>query len=133
MNFQVSKKMRSLIGSLAAAVILLVVIFWGAGSGQKQAEAQTVISAAKSTVSALQFFYQDQNRYPSATEFLDQNVMLNYLSSFPLPQLVSNACSQTFVYKKITENSFQLNFCLPVAEQGYQQGWNVINGSPSGN
>jgi 4-amino-4-deoxy-L-arabinose transferase-like glycosyltransferase len=128
-NFQISNKLKIFLSSLAAAVVLLLVVFWGANTGKQIAQAQFIAATSQNAAGALQYFYQDQNRYPTAEEFENQNLMLNYLSNFPLPNYVSAKCSQSFVYKRIDTNSFQLSFCLPVAEGNYQAGWNNLSGS----
>ncbi len=112
------------------AAVLLLIIFWGINNGKVLAQAAVVESTGKSVSSALQLFYQDQGRFPSALEFSQQNVMLNYLTSFPLPEFVSQTCSQTFVYKRVSNSEFALSFCLPTATSGYNKGWNTLKGLP---
>jgi len=128
-NFYFSNKIKILLSSLIVAVVLLLVIVWGVNTGKKIAQAKILIQTSKSAASALQYFYQDQNRYPTATEFENQNLMLTYFSNFPLPNYPSSACSQSFVYKRPDPATFQLSFCLPTAQGGYGAGWNTINGS----
>ncbi len=89
-------------------------------------EAQVIAQTAESVRGALKFFYQDQGRYPSVSEFLNQGVMQNYLNNFPLPEFSSKSCSQSFVYKRPNLQSFQLNFCLPVSVDNYRQGWDTV-------
>jgi hypothetical protein len=129
-DFHFSNKIKILFSSLLAAVVLLLVISWGNSTGQKISQAKIVIQTSKSAAQALQFFYQDQNRYPTATEFDNQNLMLTYMSNFPLPNYPSFSCSQSFIYKRPNVNSFQLSFCLPIAEEGYKAGWDTISGNP---
>ena len=129
MNFYFSNKIKILLSSLIVAVVLLLVIVWGVNTGKKIAQAKILIQTSKSAALALQYFYQDQNRYPTATEFENQNLMLTYFSNFPLLNYPSAACSQSFVYKRPDPVTFSLNFCLPTAEGGYGGGWNTINGS----
>jgi hypothetical protein len=128
-NFIFSNKIKIFLTSLITAVVLLLAIFWGAGYGQKISQSKIIIQTAKNAVLALQYFYQDQNRYPTAEEFGNQNLMLNYMSNFPLPEFPSSACSQSFVYKRTDPADFTLSFCLPTAEAGYQTGWNNLSGS----
>lgn len=125
-NFHFSNKIKILLSSLIAAVVLLLAIVWGINNGKKIAQAKIIIQTSKNAVSALQYFYQDQNRYPTAVEFADQNLMLNYMSNFPLPDYPSSNCSQSFVYKRADAATYQLSFCLPTAEGGYQAGWNMM-------
>ena len=129
MNFHFSNKIKILLSSLIAAVVLLWAIFGGLSQGQKISQSQIITQTAKNVAAALNYFYQDQNRYPSATEFADQNLMLTYMTNFPLPNYPSSSCSQSFVYKRADAGSFQLSFCLPTAEGSYQAGWNTISGN----
>lgn len=129
-NFQVPNKLKFFLSSLLAAVILLLGLFWGINAGKQISQAQIILQTEQNTVTALQSFYNDQNRYPSATEFADQNTMLNYLTNFPLPDFSSNICSQSFLYQRISADSFKLSFCLPAADGPYLKGWNSINVSP---
>ena len=131
MIFKISNKIKILLSSLIAAVVLLLVIFSGIGMGKKIAQAAITVQTSKNVVVALQYFYRDQNHYPTAVEFADQNLMLNYMSNFPLPDYPSSNCSQSFVYKRADAGSFQLSFCLPSSSGVYQSGWNTISGSPS--
>lgn len=127
MNFHFSNKIKILLSSLIAAVVLLLAIFGGLGQGKKISQAQIIIQTAKNVIVALQYFYQDQNRYPSATEFENQNLMLVYFSNFPLPDYPSSNCSHSFDYKRPDAAEFQLSFCLPTAQPGYVAGWNTVN------
>lgn len=129
MNFHFSNKIKILSTSLIAAVVLLLAVVWGINTGQKIAQAKIVSQGSQAAIAALRYFYQDQNRYPSPEEFANQNLMLNYMSNFPLPNYTSSACSQSFVYKRPDPATFQLSFCLPTATGGYQSGWNIINGN----
>lgn len=128
-DFQFSNKIKIFLSSLAAAVILLVAIFYGVSTGKKIAQSEMLIKTARSAAQAAQYFYQDQNRYPTPAEFADQNLMLNYMSNFPLPDYASSGCNQSFVYKRSDVNSFQLSFCLPISSGSYQAGWNNLSGS----
>jgi len=112
------------------AVVLFLVIAKGLSAGQQIAQAQIVTQTAKNLSVGLQYFYSDQNRFPSAVEFADQNTMLNYFSVFPPADFSSANCSQSFIYKRLNDSNFQLDFCLPRAEGGYTAGWNVITGQP---
>ena len=113
------------------AVVLFWSIFSGINVGHKVAQSKAISQTAKNLNLGLQYFYSDQNRFPSATEFADQNTMRNYFSVFPPADFISSNCSQSFVYKRINEDSFQLNFCLPLANGAHQAGWNTVNGSPN--
>jgi hypothetical protein len=121
---------KAVLGSLFMAVILFWAVSSGINSGRLEAQAQAVLQTAQNLSAGLQYFYSDQNRFPSASEFADQSIMLNYFSVFPPVDLISSACSQSFVYKRISPGNFQLSFCLPKPVSGYVAGWNTINGNP---
>jgi len=128
-NFIFSNKTKIFLSSLIAAVVLLLAIFWGVSQGRKISQSKIIIQTANNSAAALQYFYKDQNRYPSAEEFANQNLMLNYMSNFPLPDFASSVCSQSFAYKRPDPLTFSLSFCLPAAQGGYLAGWNSINGN----
>ncbi len=117
-------------GSLLLAVLLFGMIFWGINKGKAQGRAEAAYTTAENVFLGLQNFYSDQDRYPSLSEFSDQAIMLSYLSVFPLPDFPDKTCSQSFVYKRPSADSFQLSFCLPVSFQGFNKGWNTIEGQP---
>lgn len=126
MNLNINTKTAIILGSLAVAVILFVAIFQGISTGKAIAQSQAIVKSAENITAALNYFYSDQNRYPNALEFGEQNVMLNYLNTFPLPEFTSSACTQSFSYKKNSATSVVLSFCLPRTFEQYQQGWNNV-------
>jgi hypothetical protein len=127
MRLHFSQNIKQIFGSLCLAAVLLLAVLWGASSGQKQAQSDIIVQTAQNAGQAFKYFYQDQNRYPTALEFQDQNIMLNYLSGFPLPQFITPSCSQTFVYKNSSAAGYNFSFCLPTASSGYQAGWNTLS------
>jgi 4-amino-4-deoxy-L-arabinose transferase-like glycosyltransferase len=119
MTWQIPQKIKSILGSLVLAVVLLFIVFWAA----------IIIQTGQQATKALNYFYQDQNRYPSALEFDDQNTMLSYFTSFPLPEFISASCSKSFDYKRPSDNSYGLSFCLPAANGQFSSGWNTVTGT----
>ncbi len=109
------------------AVILFVAIFQGVSVGKNTAQAVAIVEMVKNISTGLDYFYNDQGRYPNLSEFADQNVMLNYFSSFPFQNFISNSCPESLIYKKNTASSVTLNFCLPVATGGYVKSWNTLS------
>lgn len=124
------QKYKMLFGSLISAAVLLLAVFWGMSKGQTLAQAQTVLAAAQNAQQALQLFYRDQDRYPTAVEFSDKATMLNYFSEYPLPELPSKTCPQSFNYTRVDFSHATLSFCLPAATGGENFGWNSINLTP---
>jgi hypothetical protein len=121
-----SKKVLATLSSLVLAVVLFMVLMWAMNKGKRQAEAELIIQNTQAIQESLEFFFRDQNRYPSALEFSNLNIMNSYLNPYPPLKLVSKSCNETFVYKRPAPVVYQLNFCLPIATKGFKQGWNVI-------
>lgn len=127
-------------------VLAILGILWTFNNGKQAGQSRQVIKDGRAIQQALEYFYQDQNRYPSTDEFLDQNLMRQYLSNFPPQQFVSSICpapvdfSKTtsldsastntklanFVYVNNFRNDYELRLCLPKGVQGYRAGWNKI-------
>lgn len=129
MTLKISKNVWLFLSSLAVAVILLWAIFSGTNIGKALAQTELVYNNAGSIASSLDFFYSDQNRFPTVPEFEDQNIMGNYFNSFPPAELASQNCSSSFIYKRISFTQYELNFCLPLSFSGYKKGWNRISES----
>lgn len=116
---------------MVTAVILLWCVLAGWSSGKKTAQSEAVLANAAALKQSLDYFYLDQDRFPSALEFTDQDrkIMLSYLSYFPIAEFPAKNCPQSYVYKNTGTKSFQLKYCLPKAINGYQSGWNQVTGS----
>ena len=112
---------------LLMAVILFFAVLWGRANGQNQAQAKFVGGSVSNIKQALDNFYKDQGRFPTESEFSSRQVMINYLSTVPLPQIVSSQCTQSFIYSRPTFDSYQLKFCLPSVYGTYKSGWNSIS------
>ena len=106
------------------AVIFLLVILGGISSGKKSAQANLIIQNAQNLSGALYYFYGDQDRFPTVLEFQNKDIMLNYLSSFPPADFISETCPENYIYKRPSSKSFELFFCLPKGAQEYSTGWN---------
>ncbi len=108
------ERLQSLI--LTAAFILfagamVLGIFRGVTWGKDKATYKDVQTIS----SALQFYFSDQDRYPTATQFNDQKVLVPfYLSALPAPENVGGACSSSdqFIYTQSQPANFTLQFCL---------------------
>jgi len=121
-----SKRFWFYFGSLLLAVILLWGIFKGINNGRNFSQADLVIKNAMELKKSVQFFYNDQNRYPTANEFADKNVMGSYMNNFPPQDFISSVCEKSFEYKRPDPQNFQLYFCLPIGTGSYQKGWNQL-------
>jgi len=112
---------------VVAAVILLWLLSSAYQNGKLYAQSEVVLKNANILTQGLEYFYDDQNRYPTLSEFTDPEntaAMLNYFSFFPAPDVVSKNCQRSFLYKHDGPRSYQLNFCLPGAISGWPAGWN---------
>ncbi len=123
----INKNILALLTVLIAAVILFWTISSAINSGKKIAQAETVASNAQALTKALEYFYNDQERFPSAGEFIDKNSMGLYLSVFPLSDITSETCSQTYSYKRPSTASYELSFCLPKTQSNFNAGWNKFS------
>src|SRR4051812_7858276 len=95
-----TKKILIYVTVFGTAVFLLVSLARGAQTGKAQAQAEVTASNAHSLTAAFQSFYQDQDRFPSAVEFSEPNIMRNYLSAFPPVEFTSSACASAFIYTR---------------------------------
>lgn len=119
-------KLKITISSLTVAVVLFLAIILGINNGIKQAQSEVVLKTQSELLSGLQFFYNDQNRYPTVLEYEDKSVMLNYFTNFPPIDFISKTCASSFVYKRDDSQNFVLNFCLPDDSGSYTKGWHMV-------
>ncbi len=115
-----------------AGIGLFVLITLGAlwlaiVNARKSAQSRQIVKDSAAIAVALEYFYEDQNRYPSTDEFLDQNIMRQYADNFPPQQFVSVNCSSNYEYVNTFRSDYELRFCLPKGVAGYQTGWNSLN------
>ena len=116
--------------SLLAAALLLWAVLAGLAAGKSQAQAWVISSNSAAIAQGLKYFYNDEERFPSAVEFQsDKNLLQSYLSSFPPAQFPSPQCQQSFAYERPSLPTFHLAFCLPAAFNGYKAGWNLLDQS----
>jgi hypothetical protein len=125
-NVYIPKKLGVGLTVLFATVILLWSFTAAFRSGKNVAQSEFVLQTADSLATGLEYFYNDQGRYPSALEFMDQSIMVNYFTVFPPVEFMSQTCQSNFVYKRPTLKNYQLNFCLPKAAAGWPVGWSQI-------
>lgn len=112
---------------LAILLALAVFVIWRAViNGSRAAQSRQVLKDATAIKVALDYFYKDQNRYPSIDEFKDQNIMRQYFSNFPPQEFVSGVCDSSFDYVNTFRNDYELRFCMPKGVRGYQTGWNAF-------
>ncbi len=112
---------------IAMAVVLLIVIFWGLAVGKLQAQSEYVLAAAQNVRQGLEYFYSDQQRFPTAYEFAENTIMEKYFNQFPPLQITSSNCSQNFLYTRTDTNDYALQYCLPEKADGLAAGWHSLN------
>ncbi len=112
-------------------LLAVLAIRWAFINARHAGQSRQAIKDGRAIAQALEYFYKDQNRYPSTDEFTDLNLMRQYLSGFPPQQYVSPNCparssGSTYGYINNFRNDYELRICLPKAVQGYKAGWNKI-------
>jgi type II secretory pathway pseudopilin PulG len=111
--------------------IAVLAMRWAFINGRYAGQSRQAIKDAHAIQQALEYFYKDQNRYPSTDEFTDQNLMRQYMSGFPPQQYFSPNCpdrgnGSTFSYINNFRNDYELRICLSKGVQGYKSGWNKV-------
>jgi len=126
--FTIPKKIIQLLTVLAAAVVLLLVVFAGIQTGKNRAQSLVAAGNTKELTKGLGYFYGDNGRFPSAAEFQDnRNLMLNYFNVYPPAQLPLGKCPSSYTYQRPTPQTFKLQFCLAAGWNGYNAGWNQFD------
>ena len=113
---------------LAVLSILIVLLsFLGINRGKDRAKAQAILENTKAIVSSLDFFYNDNNRFPTADEFANKELMQSYFSTYPdFQSWSSKNCAPAYGYTRPSARSYKLDFCLPASAEDYKAGWNEI-------
>jgi type II secretory pathway pseudopilin PulG len=115
---------------LAAAFILFTAslvlgIFSGVSSGKDQATYKNLATISN----ALQFYYSDQDRYPSETQFNDQKILVPfYTSAVSKPVNAEGVCKNfdNFIYTQQAPSNFQIDFCLEQGVNGLSRGFHSL-------
>jgi hypothetical protein len=115
-----------------AAVIVVTALFLysaflGFSKGKSIAQAKANLFVVQELSKGLDSFFKDQDRFPDAQEFGNKNVLLGYFTALPEVVFTNAVCSQNFIYKRLNETSYELDFCLATGVSPYSQGWNKIN------
>jgi hypothetical protein len=122
---------------LAAVILVAVILFYGVyrgiSKGSLAAKSEVVLANARALTVGLDYFYQDQNRYPSQAEFANTNLMLAYITGYPPVTISDGACagsrlsSGNYDYHSLDFRGYQLNFCLPASVEKFPAGLNAAN------
>jgi hypothetical protein len=125
-----TKELWQTVAVICVAVVLLLVTFIGIGAGQNKAQSEAIYATTQAFSRGFENFYNDQDRYPTASEFSDEKIMGNYFIPFPGSLFGSAACATNYTYKRPSLGQFQLFFCLPSGTAGLGSGWNSVSQIP---
>lgn len=103
-------------------VILATISFFGFRAGRDLARADLAVKQTAATMKALDYFFSDQDRYPTATEFGDPQTFGIYLSQVPIPLVASKQCPRPLAYSTFNQRTFVMRYCLPREFQGQLPG-----------
>jgi hypothetical protein len=107
-------------------LILALGVLWALTTGVRAGKSTIVMKNTAALKTGIDYFFADQNRYPTAIEFADRNIMADYFSGFPPVAILGGSCTRSYNYSSATAKNFELDFCLPRAAAGYPGGWNKI-------
>ena len=108
-------------------LLFCIFAFLGVVHGQRASESATILDNARALDTAINNFFQDQDRYPSLDEFHDSGVFSAYLSAFPVRELKAGGCSTDFEYKNPNPYAYELDVCIPRGSAGRVSGSNVYS------
>lgn len=111
---------------MVLAVVFLLVLVWGFGSGKSKAHSETSLNQAIQIQTALEYFFSDNDYYPSSFEFKDVKIMGSYFKKFPIIFIASNNCKENLLYNRVKLTQYELSFCLDAKTQGFEKSWNKI-------
>lgn len=122
------KKAGIAVGILALVLGVFFAQRSGFVGGRNRAQSAVLVANALQVQAAVKNFKADQGRYPTEDEFASKAVMLNYLSSFPLPEFISSRCPEkSYYYRKTSANTVDFQVCIEEAVGSLKPGWNRIS------
>lgn len=124
----ISQRTQSLI-LIAAVVLFFVSLGLGLWQGYRYGQDQANLKNVSEISSALTFYHQDQDRYPTQDEFANQAILIPYyMSAMPVPANLSGECKTftQYAYSQETPQDYSLQFCLNNAISGWSKGINVL-------
>lgn len=114
-------------------IILSVVVFFlalssyfGFSAGRDLARSQLALDQTTAVLQSLGYYFADQDRFPSQTEFSDINAFGPYLSAVPLRSIVSKQCPTPAVYDTLNKRTFTFSYCLPRAFRDQSAGRHTV-------
>lgn len=118
-----------LIVMILACVLFTLSLLFGIASGFSYGQSKATFSYAQKINQALAFYQSDQGRYPSATQFYDQRILVpDYLTDLPKPLDASSACASynQFFYSQSNPQNFDLEFCMKQSASGLSAGSHIF-------
>jgi hypothetical protein len=115
--------------NLLIAFLLLIVVgmIWtGYHKGHNNAIASAVSNNAEAIAKGVTYFYADQERYPTTIEIQDTQLMARYITPFPVKEITTSHCPQSYIYRNPDQKHYELLFCIPRASGVYAKEWNRI-------
>ncbi len=94
-------------------LVFFVVAMIGFFVGRDLARSEFAFKQVDALASGLNFFYQDNDRYPSEQEFRNLELMNQYFSGLPLSSIVSKKCPKPIAYRTFDRLDYTVEFCLP--------------------
>ena len=119
------------INSAFLAVLIVTALFvvstvFGIKNGAEAAKTKVVYNSVLVLRQGFDNFFSDQDRFPSDVELTDPKILLTYFTHLPDNVSKTQACEKIFVYKRLSFNSYELNFCLAQKVASFGKGWNII-------
>lgn len=113
------------------ASVVLILLAWSVGAGvvagRDLARARAIAESAQALDKGLQFFYGDQDRFPSELEYADGEKLSVYLKNFPGVSFIHKKwCASPPRYLSSGGSSYEYSYCLPRGWQGQARGWHVL-------
>jgi hypothetical protein len=118
-----------LITGVAGFILLLASLGGGVSSGIARAKSLDTYRSVNTLNQALTYYFQDQNQYPTAEQFNNQQILtLNYLNVMPVPTDASGTCANQsqFAYSRPTQQTFSMQFCLSQGVNGLSGGLHTL-------
>lgn len=125
MDLYISSNFRNWAFFVVLAIVGFVLVFFGILNGKKQAKSALILNWVSEETLALEYFYSDNNRFPTADEFARPEVMENYYVKAPEEvNIQTEQCPEILRYTRPRPENYELYFCLPRAQEGYNLGLN---------
>ncbi len=107
--------------------VLLVVLFVAFFVGRDLARSNFAFKQVGQIISGLDYFYQDNDRFPSEVEFSEVNLMQKYYANLPYYSVVSKKCPSPIEYTSFDRLTFQIDFCIPRNYFGWMAGQHRVD------